>query len=484
MTGRSTRFWAVRPRGWSVRTRLAVVSTVVATVGLGVAGATAYVVTSKVLHEQVDESLRLAPTGIVAPKQRSGPEPPDLCQSIKASRAPSPGQFRLSLIREDGTVCSDPDEPAVVLIASDFHAGSSTGPSRVRLRDGQLKDGTHVRIAVTPALQGSVLVLARDTEPVRRVLDILKLTLLGVTLLGAAIAAGFSRWTAGVGLRPITRFARVAESIAETGSLVDHVTSPEPVHAGGSGDELDRLAHAFNQMTAVLADAQMRQRRLVADAGHELRTPLSSLRSNISLLTRSRRQGRPLPDGEEERTLADLSSQAVELTRLVDDLVELATPETSAAAFSHVRFDQCIQDAVDRARRRTPDHIFEVALSPWLVWGDAPALERAAMNLLDNAIKFSPPGSTIHVELFEGTLTVTDSGPGVSEDEGRRAFHRFWRSPSARALPGSGLGLSIVDDVAQRHHGRAELRAGAAGGAVATLQVPGTDESSALAADS
>lgn len=483
MTGPSAPVSAVRHRGWSVRTRLAVVSTIVASVGLGVAGATAYVVTSKVLHGQVDESLRVAPTGIVAPKPRSGPDPPDLCQSIEASRAPSPSQFTLSLIRADGAVCSDPDQPAVVLIGSDFHVGSSTSATRVRLRDGRLQDGTHVRIAVTPALQGSVLVLARDTEPVRRVLDILKLTLLGVTLLGAAIAAGFSRWTAGVGLRPITRFSRVAESIAETGSLVDHVSSPEPVLPGGSGDELDRLAHAFNKMTAVLADAQMRQRRLVADAGHELRTPLSSLRANISLLTRSRRLGRPLPDGEEERTLADLSSQAVELSRLIDDLVELATPEAGAASFSQVRFDQCVQEAVDRARSRTPDHIFEVALSPWLAWGDAAALERASMNLLDNAIKFSPTGSTIHVELVAGMLTVTDSGPGVSGDEGRRAFQRFWRSPSARALPGSGLGLSIVDGVAQRHHGHAELRAGAAGGAVATLQVPGTDDPSALSAN-
>jgi two-component system sensor histidine kinase MprB len=114
-----------------------------------------------------------------------------------------------------------------------------------------------------------------------------------------------------------------------------------------------------------------------------------------------------------------------------------------------------------------------VSLSPWLVTGDAAALERAAVNLLDNAIKFSPPGTSIDVTLADGTLQVADRGAGVSSDEGRQAVERFWRSARARARPGSGLGLSIVSDVAHHHGGRATLEPRPGGGAVATLHLPG-----------
>ena len=137
-----------------------------------------------------------------------------------------------------------------------------------------------------------------------------------------------------------------------------------------------------------------------------------------------------------------------------------------------MRLDLCVERAVHRARSRTADHTFEVSLSPWLVTGNAASLERAAVNLLDNAIKFSPPRTTIDVMLEEGTLRVADRGTGLSVEEGRRAFERFWRSARARALPGSGLGLSIVSDVAH-HHGGRHLEPRPGGGAVATLHVPG-----------
>lgn len=466
----------MRPRRWSVRTRLAAVSTVSATIGLSVAGVAAYVVTSRVLHQQVDESLQTAPTSMPISGPASGPgdgpAPTDLCSLIESARAPSPGLFTVELIRADGTVCKDVAAPTLELVASDFEAAGGQAVSS-ELRDGRFDNGDRARVLVVPGGDGGVVLIGRDIQPTVNVLNTLGLALAGVTLLGAVIALLLSRWSTGAALRPITRFARVAEQIAETGSLDHELVVPAPLVTGGRGDELDRLANAFSTMTAVLADAQLRQRRLVADAGHELRTPLSSLRANIDLLRRSRRLRRGLPEGEEGRLLDDLSSQAIELSRLIDDLAELAATDSTVDAAEPVRFDLCVERALHRARRRAADHAFEVRLSPWLVTGDAASLERAAINLLDNAIKFSPPRTTIGVTLEDGTLRVADRGTGLSSEEGRQAFERFWRSSRARALPGSGLGLSIVSDVAHHHGGRASLAPRPGGGAVATLHLPG-----------
>lgn len=452
------------------------VSTVSATIGLSVAGVAAYVVTSRVLHQQVDDSLRTATTSMQFSGPASGPDtlpaPADLCSLIESARAPSPGAFSVELIRPDGTVCKDSDAQAIDLEASDFEAAGGQDES-TELRDGTLDNGHRARVAVVLRGDGDVVLIGRDIQPTVNVLDILALALAGVTVLGAAIALLLSRWSTGAALRPITRFARVAEQIAETGSLEHEFVAPVAVVAGGRGDELSRLAHAFNKMTAVLADAQLRQRRLVADAGHELRTPLSSLRANIDLLRKSRRLGRGLPEGEEGRLLDDLSSQAIELSSLIDDLAELAATDSTDDAAEPVRFDLCVEKALHRARSRAADHAFEVSLSPWLVTGGAASLERAAVNLLDNAIKFSPPRTTISVTLEDGTLRVADRGTGLSSDEGRQAFERFWRSSRARALPGSGLGLSIVSDVAHQHGGWASLDPRPDGGAVATLHLPG-----------
>ncbi|CAN5626627.1 HAMP domain-containing sensor histidine kinase [soil metagenome] len=461
-----------RPRQWSLRTRLGVVSTLAATVGLGVAGVTAYVVTSRLLHDQIEQSLREAPTSVgrVGSAVAAPPAAVDRCALIESSRAPSPGLYVLMLIEPDGTRCADPGAATVVVRDGDLDSGSSG----LRVRDGSLSNGHSARVAVLTSDDGTVLITARDTQSIDTVLTVLLAVLAAVTVLGAGLALTLSRYTTRVALRPVTRFAKVAERIAETGSLEGHAATHDESLARGRDDELDRLTLAFDQMTAVLADAQMRQRRLVADAGHELRTPLTSLRANVALLRRSRAMGRSLPPDDEERLLADLTSQVTELSSLIDDLAELALADTAPQAFAAVRLDETVQDAVDRALSRADGHDFRIALEPWSVNGDAAALERAVVNLLDNALKFSPAGSTIEVTLADGTVTVADRGPGLTGEDPARVFERFWRAPSARPLPGSGLGLSIVRDVAVRHGGRAALEPRPDGGTLARLTIPGT----------
>ncbi len=440
-------------------------------VGLGIAGVTAYAVTSRVLYQQIDASLRHAPPSI-------GPEGPassvpggaGFCQLIRSPHGPSPGLYAIALLKRDGTVCTDPKGVSVVVVAADSLA--SGGEKTIHLRDGSLSDGHAARVAVVTTGTGDVLLIARDTQSIHNVLTVLKLTLAGVTLLGALLALGLSRWTSGAGLRPITSFTRVAEQIAATGEVDAFVGSDAHTGSSGTGDELDRLSAAFTMMTSVLADAQLRQRRLVADAGHELRTPLASLGNNISLLRRSRSVGKPLPAAEEGRLLEDLSSQVAELAHLVDDLAALAESDPGRP-FTQVRLDACAERAVRRARNRSLDHRIQVELEPWTVSADAGALERAVVNLLDNALKFSPAGTDVEVSLSDGTLVVADRGRGLVDGEGQRAFERFWRSPGARSLPGSGLGLSIVEDITHQHGGWVTLAPRPGGGAVATLHIPG-----------
>ncbi|MER6901902.1 HAMP domain-containing sensor histidine kinase, partial [Amycolatopsis sp. NPDC000740] len=225
-------------------------------------------------------------------------------------------------------------------------------------------------------------------------------------------------------------------------------------------------------MTGALADSRRRQRALVTDAAHELRTPLTSLRTNIDLLARSEHTGRALADGDRGRLLDRLQAQAGELGDLVTELVVLARDEHE---FDHadVAMGTVVRHAVRRASSRARKHTFDVRSAEWHVCGDEGALERMVLNLLDNAIKFSPAGSAVTVRSEPGLVAVADEGPGVAAADRTSAFDRFWRAPEARSLPGSGLGLAIVADIAAAHGGYVRFEDPPSGrGALAVVRVP------------
>lgn len=471
---------ATRPETWSVRTRLSLVSALVATAGLIGASMVAYLVTSRVLHEQVDDALRAASTQVGSRDPRPVPELglDPLCRMLSNADAPSRGQFTVELLRWDGTVCRDTSQPGIELdtlateLSSDHSLSAREAGDPARLVDGTFENGRAARIAYVPAADGSWLLFARDVESIESVLRTLQLTLLALTVLVAIAALTLGRWTTRAGLRPITRFAEVAETIAETGRVDHDVVAVTAAERRGTGDELDRMAHAFTTMTAALAAAESQQRRLVADAGHELRTPLSSLRTNVDLLRRSRHQGRSLDPADEDGLLEDLAQQTRELSALVDDLNALSVPPAAEAQLTTIRLDHVVERALARVRTRARDRDFDVHLSPVVVSGSDSDLERAVVNLLDNAIKFSATGSAVSVTCDAGLVTVSDRGSGLTEKEAQHAFERFWRSSRSRSLPGSGLGLSIVKDVAERHGGWAGLRPRAGGGTHVSLYIP------------
>ena len=239
-------------------------------------------------------------------------------------------------------------------------------------------------------------------------------------------------------------------------------------------DEVARLSRSFNSMTSSLASSRELQQQLIADAGHELRTPLTSLRTNIELLTRSEETGRPIPEADRKALLASVKAQMTELASLIGDLQELSRSEGQRGErVQVVSLQDTAEAALRRARLRGPELTITADLQPWYVRAEPSALERALVNILDNAVKFSPEGGTVEVRLSEGVLTVRDHGPGIPEDELPHVFDRFWRSPSARALPGSGLGLSIVVRTVQQAGGEVTLARADGGGTMATVRLPG-----------
>jgi two-component system, OmpR family, sensor histidine kinase MprB len=274
---------------------------------------------------------------------------------------------------------------------------------------------------------------------------------------GIALAALLGILVARTALAPIARFTRQTESIAANPELLEH----ERLEVDGD-DELARLARTFNSTLDALEQSVQSQRNLVADASHELRTPIASIRANLQLL----RDEALLSPEDREALRADMIEELDELTALVSDVVELARGTKADGLPGDVRVDEIVAGAAERARRRAPGLTIECRLEPTLVRGEGDRIARAVANLLDNAAKWSPPGGVVEVELRGGTLTVRDHGPGFREDDLPFVFDRFHRAKDARSKPGSGLGLAIVRQAAEAHGGFVEARNAPGGGAL------------------
>jgi two-component system sensor histidine kinase MprB len=318
-------------------------------------------------------------------------------------------------------------------------------------------DGVHLRVltAALPRGQGALQV-ARPLDEVDRQLDRIVLVLLVVGASGVALAAGLGAIVARTALAPVARFTRRTEELA---------AAPDPserIEVVGS-DELARLARSFNTTLDALERSVEAQRGLVADASHELRTPIASLRANIQTLEDAER----LPPGEREALRADIVGELDELTALVADIVELARGSKPGEAVDDVRLDEIATAVVERARTRAADRaLFAVDVEPTLVRGEPERIQRAISNLVDNALKWSPPGGEVELTLENGTLSVRDHGPGFAQADVPHVFERFYRARGARGMPGSGLGLAIVRQAAEAHGGAVEAANAPGGGAL------------------
>lgn len=438
---------------------LTTIAVAIAVAGTGVAG---YVTLRYSLYSALDTELTEIATSLTMP----------VASDIRSlggltERALRAGNVSVAAVRSDGKISFVPDEhthlvlgPHEIAIAK-VHSGTSA-------RSGVDTNGLDYRIVAVPieGLADYALVLGRPLQATDNILSSLWVALFIFGAAGVAVAFAAGTAVARSSLRPVRQLSAAVEHVTETEQL-------DPITVTGTSDDITRLADAFNRMLRSLESSRERQQRLIADAGHELRTPLTSLRTNIELLAADATTGMLKADDRVE-ILGDVSAQLAEFTTLIGDLVQLARDEVVAASPEPVDFRDVVNAAIDRVRRRGKGLIFDVELNPLYVIGEADTLERAITNLLDNAVKWSPPGGTIRVQLEGDRLRVADQGPGIAEGDLPRVFDRFFRSEASRNTPGTGLGLSIVAQTVARHGGWVTAGRSAQGGAEFTISLPGT----------
>jgi two-component system, OmpR family, sensor histidine kinase MprB len=451
----------------SLVTRISLLAACAVGIAVAIASLAAYVTLRSQLHGQLDKSLLERASLASANSQVIN----GTIDEVSAKLLVSAADVHLYAISQTGAVRSnspvraiEPLSPAELSVArgETDHAFRTITFQDVAYRavtvqvHGVTSDGSRVNFA---------LMMTQSQESSQSTIDRVGLVLLVVGG-GGIIAAGMiGLVVARSALRPVRRLSAAAEHIARTEEL-----NPIPV---SGDDELASLAASFNDMLAALQGSRDRQRRLVADAGHELRTPLTSLRTNLELLAQADKRGGMALSSRQE-IFEDVTAQVEELSTLVGDLVELARDEPLSRTPEPLDLADIVARAVDRVRRRAPSVQFDPRVSSWWVVGEAQILERAVMNLLDNAAKWSPAGGTVGISLQRGELTVTDDGPGVAEADMPLIFERFYRASDARTMPGSGLGLSIVRQAAERHGGSVRAANRRPHGAIFTITLPGS----------
>jgi two-component system sensor histidine kinase MprB len=318
-------------------------------------------------------------------------------------------------------------------------------------------------VITAPVSAEHALQIARPVADEESALDRLRFALLMLALSAVFLSVLVGWWIARTALAPVRRLTRAAEAVARTRSLALRLDER-------GSDEVARLGAAFNQMLVALDRSLAAQRQLVADASHEFRTPLTSIRANAELLARG-----SVRDDERDTVARAVVEQVDELDGLVTDVIELALDGDAETRFDDVRLDTLVAGEVERMRRHAPGIVFALTSEPTTVRGDAERLQRALSNIIANAVKWSPAGGTVDVGVAGGLVTVRDRGPGFDEADLPHVFERFYRADTARGLPGSGLGLAIVRHVADAHGGEVEAANVPDGGALITLRLPQND---------
>jgi two-component system, OmpR family, sensor histidine kinase MprB len=429
-------------------------------------GVTGYLSTRSHLIGELQQELRSRASPYLQAHNGHGGQPsatqgggPSPAGSPAVPSAPplggAPGYFQF--VHANGTVVAGsggtPQLPvdARVLEIAKRARGSFFSTARVK--------GIHVEIlTVGDPYDHYAVEVALPLTGVDSVLSSLLLTYGLLVGAGVLVAGALGTLIARSALAPIERFSEQTEQVT---SALDR---PRRLPETGAS-ELRRLAASFNQTLDALEQSIQAQRHLIADASHELRTPMAALRSDIQILLEAHRLPEEERVGLQEAILAELD----ELTQLVADVVELARGSAPSEHTEPIELNSVVKKAVESAQRRSPQLQFSMHLEATVVVNAPERVSRAVTNVVDNARKWSPPDGEIEILLREGLLTVRDHGPGFPEKDLAHVFDRFYRGEAARRMPGSGLGLAIVKQAAEAHGGSAEAANAPDGGAV--LQV-------------
>jgi two-component system sensor histidine kinase MprB len=470
----------------SLRARMGLAAGVAVALAVVAVALSAYAGTRSELRGQVDDELQQRMMQELAPP-RGGGGPPGNRGFFFGGGAASGGDCDGGRGTEGGPQpFGGPTSVIQFVTPAGLRCGAGSGATRLPI-DAQTKriaaagrgrawrdvtiNGIDVRVLASGAGPLGAVQIALPLTDANRALSDELLLFAVIAAAGVALAALLGVAVARTALAPIARFTRRTESIATQPDLSQRLEVE-------GDDELARLARTFNATLAALERSVDAQRNLVADASHELRTPIATLRANLQLMRDETR----LTQADRDALREDMIEELDELTGLVADVVELARGSKPTGEADDVRLDEIATDAGARTQRRATDLVLELELEPTLVHGEPERIARAVMNLLDNARKWSPAGGTVEVTLEHGVLSVRDHGPGFNDDDLPFVFDRFHRARDARSKPGSGLGLAIVRQAAEAHGGFARASNAPGGGALlevsfgpATLVVGGSE---------
>jgi len=333
--------------------------------------------------------------------------------------------------------------------------------------------GTRLRLYALPAgpdgRAGYALAWA-SLEQLDESTRFLRLMVIGVVVGGTAVAAAGSFAVTGRALRPVAIMTQTARAIAVSRGFARRLEEPE------RSDELGRLARTFNEMLGSLEEAYRLQQRFVADAAHELRAPLTAILGNLDLLSRTQE----MPAEERAEALAYADAEARRLSRIVGELLTLARADAGQGLERRpVELDRVLLDALSEVRPLAEGRQLRLErFEPALVKGSADWLKQLVVNLLDNALKYTPRHSLITVELScsadEATLAVRDAGIGISAEDLPHVFERFYRADPARSRDpgGTGLGLAIVKWLVDQHEGDISIDSAVGSGTAVTVRLP------------
>lgn len=441
-------------------------------------GVFSYRTTAKVLDEQIDQSLVTTAKRLSQPRNtrqadndnrplRGEPQPRVQVERALAEIAGN-SELAAQLIRPDGVVIAAQGlavTSPLPIEESDLQiAAADTGESA--FRTVQLEQGNYRMLTASNGRGRGALQVARSLAENEALLATLRMRILLAALGVMAVAAALGFVIARQVTLRLVRLTSAAERVTETGSLEVQV----PV----SGlDETGRLGTAFNEMLAALSRSKGDQQRLVQDAGHELRTPLTSLRTNVFALRRSEE----LSAEQRTQLLTDLEGETEELTRLINEVVELATDERDDEQAVEVVLADLLSRVAEKASQRSGRQVVVHADATRLLTRPR-GLERAVGNLIENALKFDHSTGPIFVNCSAGRVEVLDSGPGFSDEDLPHVFDRFYRATAARSQPGSGLGLAIVSDFVRFQGGTVFAENRLDGGAVVGFQLKLSGETS------
>src|SRR5689334_8668036 len=434
------RSWTLRPR--TVRSQVTWTATALVALMLVLSAFGLVAAQQRVLTHGIDEALI----------QRADNIERDVVHGTFGSRLPNEGRDPedsfLQVVDAEGNVVAVTDN-ATGLPAATGPLPRGADQVLGTVQDVALSNG-EFRVLARP-VHGTTfgpvtLVVGKNLDDVNESVSILKRSLAFAIPIVTGLLALLVWWLTGRVLRPVESIRR------EVASIEGHELHRR-VPARGSGDEIARLASTMNEMLHRVEEATDRQRRFVADASHELRGPLTRLRSSLEVTIAH-------PDGVDPVSLSrELLGDTVELQKLVDGVLCLARSESGSLEVPHepVDLDDLVLEEARRLRERGTVRVDVSAVSAARTWGSADQLTRAVRNPSSNAERHAAHCVTFELREVDGRseLVVADDGPGIAPEHRALVFTRFTRLDEARSRDagGSGLGLAIVQDIVTRHDG-------------------------------